>query len=249
MNSPFLVFCCRVAAAFGLVVVPLTASAFTSLSIVDDFQSDSHNLDLSGSTGSVSDSSSSAPTVIGGHRQIRFSVTSNPFGNPARTLLNNAGDGQLSMTLGDDAIGLTRLVYQGPGAAGLGGLDFTEAGHNSVILYFLSIDETIRVDLTISDASGRTATLNTNLGPTPGPNSFSFVYSLFDNAPNTDFTQVDTLAIQLAAITPGAEFHADAIALGNSPLAAAPEPDRAILLAVAALTLFGRRRRHPLSRL
>ncbi|MEM7144190.1 MAG: hypothetical protein AAF591_03580 [Verrucomicrobiota bacterium] len=229
-----------------VTLAPRPAHAFTTLTIIDDFQSASHDLDLSGTTGSLNDTANGGPTIAGGRREIAFSVTSNPLGNAARTTVNNAGDGMLAMTLGGGAIGSTRLTYQGFNGTGLGGLDFTESGHNSLVFQVSSLNQATGLNLSITDTSGQTATLTTSLAGSLTPNNASFALSQFTNAGATDFTQVDALIIEFDAVDPATALQLEAVSLGNMPIAAAPEPGRGILLGIATLVLAGQRRRHPL---
>jgi hypothetical protein len=230
-----------------LLLAPLSASAFTTLSILDDFQSGSHDLNLTGTTDTLSDVATGGGTIVGGRRSIEFSVTTNPLGSQARTSVNAAASGLLDLDLGPDAIGYTRLRYEGASGAGLGGLNFTEGGHDSIILRVSFLDQVLDIGFTVTDINTRIATFNTTISsPITGMSTHSFAFSDFANGAGIDFSQVDKLSIELSANQPDTRAVIESVSLGNAPAALVPEPDRAILLSIAFITHMARRWRPPI---
>jgi hypothetical protein len=230
--------------ALLLLLAPFSASAFTSLTIVDDFQSRPQILTLPGTTGFLSDTVSGGATIIGSRRTMEFTISSNPLASTSETTVTQGANGLFTMNLGNGAIANTRLLYQGPDGSGLGGMDFTEGGHNSFAFRVSSLNQPTLLSLVITDLDGHMAMLNSSLPGSPATMStHSYTFDSFENATATDFTQVDSFSVQFSADQPGTQLSLESISFGSLALAVAPEPNQLLLLAIAFAALAGQRRR------
>ncbi|MBX9585350.1 MAG: PEP-CTERM sorting domain-containing protein [Gemmataceae bacterium] len=171
--------------------------------------------------------------VLGTERESTLNVTASDFGlSTAINILTGPGVQAISDDAGN-ASTLTQL-YDGPGSAGLGGVDLTAGGGAFFEFDVISSDLGVTITITVEDTLGNTSSLTL---PTAGPGLLDFDFASFVGT--ADFTSVN--AIQVVFDSPrDADTVLDFFGVG----APVPEPASVGLLlsGVVAAGGFARRR-------
>ncbi|MEM7145732.1 MAG: hypothetical protein AAF591_11405 [Verrucomicrobiota bacterium] len=227
---------CLLAAATALCLTAENASAGLIVTMIDDFVSGPQSLNLSGTTGTLTDAASGNPAdILGGERNLTFNVGVNRFGLSATASVNPAVNDSLNVDLGPFVNGDTTVTYDGTGSSGLGGIDLTSGGGIALAIDFIATNP-ITVTAEVVDTASNVATL-TFLQATPiiTPERLVLPFAAFANAAQTDFSQVDRVSVNFAPQNSGNDFGVGLIGTTNS-LSSTPEPGTPLLV-LAAITL------------
>lgn len=165
----------------------------------------------------------SATGALGSTFAVLPLTTPDPDG--VLTLSNNVG----SMT--------TAVVTWDANGDGLGGVDLTGLGADSIGIELVSLDLVGAVDLTVTikDIDGDIGSLLL-VGANIGQNVFDF--NSFVNAPNVDFNLVDFISITLDSIVVSADLSVDFFETLEAP-PAVPEPTTIALLGIGLVGFGG----------
>ena len=110
--------------------------------------------------------------------------------------------------------------------------------YNSFEIDFSAVepeDDTADVTFTVTDTDGNSGTLTQDLDD---EGTLTFFYDNFGS--DIDFTSLDTISVEIASTTPGADFTIEEITREVNVI---PEPATAALAGIAGLGLMLRRRR------
>ena len=136
-----------------------------------------------------------------------------------------------------DSFGTLRLVYNGQGNTGLGGLDF-DTMWDSLDVSFNSISGgQLDLRVSVSDTNGNTGMAAMGGIGSAGSYSFAFTDSEFVNA-GVDFTSVDSITFDFETIDPGVSFGVSGITRE-----AIPEPSSTLMVGLALFGFIARRSR------
>jgi len=188
--------------------------------------------------------SSSDPTgILGGEREIALAPFSLVPPSAASVAVSSAvgndpgiaPDGALQVATQQAHSALVTLTYDGDGAAGLGGVDFTDGGTNDRFVFTFewvaavgSLDATIIV----TDTAGRQVSRAESFPDVAGRTDYSVFFADFSGDAGTSLDSVDSLEIVLnTALTSQADFALESIEI-------VPEPASWALLAMG-LAAFG----------
>ncbi len=234
--------------AVGLGIV-LAGSASATPIVIDDFSND-QSLTVSGGNGPLESAGGvSASSAIGGARFMRLSRVSG-YGTDTLTA-NGGGFGLLDLSsAAADAVS-ARITYDGGTdnvltPTGLGGVDLTSAGSNSVIQVLARSDLVAPLTITVYTDGSNFSTAVVNLpGQGFGNTPFTaidipFSSFLADSGTGANFQNVGAISVGI--------FGANVASLDaqlDSIVATVPEPGTLLLFAagLGGLAVTGRRRR------
>ncbi|MEM7145733.1 MAG: PEP-CTERM sorting domain-containing protein [Verrucomicrobiota bacterium] len=221
-----------------LGVLPL--NAMTIITTIDSLSSGAQTIDLSGTTGSSTDTfTGGGGSIIGGERDLTLTVTANPQSAGAEVIITAGTSNLLVADLGLQVEAATELLYNGVGAAGLGGVDLTSGGANAFAIGIELLDLDLNIEIAVTDTGGDIATFSTTEpGGIFSSTTREFVFSNFSNLGATDFTSVDSVRLTFATDNPGADLVLDV--LGTSFV---PEPSRSLTILTGLALCFLNRRR------
>ncbi|MBX9585348.1 MAG: PEP-CTERM sorting domain-containing protein [Gemmataceae bacterium] len=206
---------------FGALAVALGAAAASPASggfvlTIDDYTQPGGNPNFTQTkkgTKSVTQSGLPTANVIGGERENVLKVTTSQFGL-STTVNFLSGPGLLAVSNQVGNASTLTQTYDGPGSAGLGGIDLT--ANNGAFFEFgvVSTDLGVSATITVKDTLGKTSTLTQSvLGPG------SLIYDFADFTGTADFTK--TKSIRVAFNAPkDADYAVDFLGVG----APVPEP-------------------------
>ena len=194
----------------------------------------------SASTGTVFD----AASILGGERFV--SVQTLTGVTSAMISINDGSNGL--MTLSNSAnTSSSFLLYDGVGAAGLGGVDATEAGaQNAFDLRIVLNDFAATIAITVGSASGESVLSQSTGGGIPPASNIPliFEYSNFITTlgSGATFTALDFIRIDISAPFQATDLQLDFFGTTNTEI---PEPGSLALvgLGLAGIGLARRRRR------
>ena len=211
-----------------------------------DFLSDagfSLSADEADPTPSMNISSGASGNIIGAEREVSLWAD---VGGYTAELGVPAGPGAvgpntaviLNVTPNDTtSFGTMRLIYNGQGNAGLGGLDF-DTMWDSLDVNFDSISGgQLDLRLSVSDTNGNTGMAAMGALGSAGTYSFPFTHSEFVNA-GVNFSSVESITFDFETIDPGVGF-----GIAGITREAIPEPSSTLLLGLSMIGLIARRRR------
>jgi len=208
------------AVAFGFSGV--AASAATLL--IDGFDTDQRVIDVPG-PGLVNSSEIAGPAILGGFREMS---TATQGGSVDATELRVAGS-NLSFSNITGVQGSGVITYDGVGATGLGGIDFTLGGSNPFFAFeIIDFDRDVEISVDVRDTNGLTATYFESLSGGFSPN-LSFTQFTLDAG--FDFTSVDALSFLVSSLNTQTAVDG---AIGSIRIEATPVP-----LPASALLLLG----------
>jgi hypothetical protein len=129
------------------------------------------------------------------------------------------------------SLGTMMLTYDGPGALGLGGLDF-ETAANFITVNFPSVQGAGLLTVAITDTLNNTGML-TGLVNSAGTYSFPFANV---NYSGVDFSSIDSVVVTLETTVAASDFAIGSIVRDLQPgQNVIPEPATALLLVLGAL--------------
>ena len=181
--------------------------------------------------GATSSTVSDALNILGTERTISVEQLG-PGATPSSVSINVGTSGLL--TLGNtDAFSVSKIVYNGIGGSGLGGVDVTEGGTlDTVSLFVVLGDFPTDIALTVSDGTNTASLMQTT--PFLAINvPLLFEYSSFAGDPG-DFTTIEYISIDLIATHPMADLQLAIIDFAGTT--SVPEPG---VLAVLGFGLIG----------
>jgi hypothetical protein len=217
----------------------LPLSAATIVSQIDNFSVGMQVVDLSGTTGTATDTFTDiSGNVIGGERILSLSVLSNPLAQTAKAAVGVGGQNVMTLDLGVLVSATATLVYGGNGSAGLGGVNLTAGGANAIAIIVTSLLNPSGLLVSVTDTSNQTATLSvTSPGNILSPETLTFPYADFTNGTSTDFGMIDRIEFGFQP-----NLGEDLI-LGFVGTAQVPEPHASLFLIFGALSLCLNQRR------
>jgi hypothetical protein len=201
-------------------------------------------------SGSWSDTYSDA-SVMGGERETEVTPVGPPTppANSVKVVSSSGIDdgvaptGALQVGTQDGYSAQVRLMYDGPDAEGLGGVDFTQNGTNDRVLFsFAWIASVGHLDttITLTDTGGRQVTQDKAFADDGTLHGETVPFSDFVGDAGFSFQSVDSMEVLLnVAAVPNTDFAIEGISI-------IPEPASWSLMAMAALSfaVYRRRRRN-----
>jgi len=181
--------------------------------------------------GATSSTVSDALNILGTERTISVEQLG-PGATPSSVSINVGTSGLL--TLGNtDAFSVSKIVYNGIGGSGLGGVDVTEGGTLDTFSLFVVLgDFPTDIALTVSDGTNTASLMQTS--PFLAINvPLLFEYSSFAGDP-VDFTMIEYISIDLITTHPMADLQLAIIDFVGTT--SVPEPG---VLAVLGFGLIG----------
>ena len=181
--------------------------------------------------GATSSTVSDALNILGTERTISVEQLG-PDATPSSVSINVGTSGLL--TLGNtDAFSVSKIVYNGIGGSGLGGVDVTEGGTLDTFSLFVVLgDFPTDIALTVSDGTNTASLMQTT--PFLAINvPLLFEYSSFAGDP-VDFTMIEYISIDLITTHPMADLQLAIIDFVGTT--SVPEPG---VLAVLGFGLIG----------
>ncbi len=181
--------------------------------------------------GATSSTVSDALNILGTERTISVEQLG-PGATPSSVSINVGTSGLL--TLGNtDAFSVSKIVYNGIGGSGLGGVDVTEGGTLDTFSLFVVLgDFPTDIALTVSDGTNTASLMQTT--PFLAINvPLLFEYSSFAGDP-VDFTMIEYISIDLITTHPMADLQLAIIDFVGTT--SVPEPS---VLAVLGFGLIG----------
>ena len=143
----------------------------------------------------------------------------------------------LGVTSNAEGLGTLDLLYNGVGAAGLGGSDF-DTRWNFIGINLPSVTGTLDVRVNVTDSLGKMGQVSRGGLMAGGNYFFSFTDPAFTNA-GVNFSSVNAVSVHFETVTQGTAFQ-----VGSITREAIPEPTSALLAGFGALGLMFRRRRN-----
>jgi hypothetical protein len=215
----------------GLLAPAVRATSF----IIDDFSQPNVGQVVSiVGTGSVSNTTTGLPGVVGGSRTMQIDVLASQFGLSSSLNVNAIGLGTLSLGNDSGQNGVGTVTWDANGA-GLGGVDLTNGGalpylQSRILASDLDLGFTVDITETAA-AGGATASWTTDLGP--GVSYVNRLLTDFTNSANVDFTAVDKIVLTLFG--PSAQDATlDNVEITNTPGVDGVVPEPFTLLTVFA---------------
>jgi len=225
----------------------LAGSASATPIVIDDFGT-SQSVTVSGGLGPLQSDGGVAASAIGGARNMRLSRVSG-YGTDTLTA-NGGGFGLLDLSSAAADSVSARLTYDGGTdnvltPTGLGGVDLTSGGSNSLIRILARSDLVAPLTITVYTDASNFSTAIVNLpgqgfGATPFASlDIPFSSFLADSGSGADFHNIGAISIGIfGANVPSLDAQLDSI------VATVPEPGSLLLLAagLTGLAVNGRRR-------
>jgi hypothetical protein len=171
------------------IVISSTSQAHASSLILDSFDADGPFLDLSGTTGTVGGSASGAG-ILGGERDIAFSVLSNPS---HRSAIAEVSDGQFILDTGPSVLTSTLLTWNGPGSSGLN-TNLLAGGLDAFSLEILDIDLSANLKFIVTDGNGGVSQLAQS-----GLGAGQVFYNFSDFLGTANFADVSSISLMVTA--------------------------------------------------
>lgn len=227
----------------GMFGIAQSATAATTILTIDAFATAGQELNLSGTTGSVSESATGAAAgLMGGERQFTFEVTDNPLASSASAGIAAGSPGLAFFDLAALVEAYVTMRYAGPADVGLSGVDL-EAGLASAFVFgAFNIDAPIELKVTVEDTDGDIAVGSvTHPGGIFTPTDIVLPYAAFSNTADTDFSSVDSLEFYVNPLAAGSDVALDYFATGVPIPVPEPSAGLAICLGFTALSLRRRR--------
>ena len=189
--------------------------------------------------GATSSTVSDALNILGTERTISVEQLG-PGATPSSVSINVGTSGLL--TLGNtDAFSVSKIVYNGIGGSGLGGVDVTEGGTLDTFSLFVVLgDFPTDIALTVSDGTNTASLMQTT--PFLAINvPLLFEYSSFAGDP-VDFTMIEYISIDLITTHPMADLQLAIIDFVGTT--SVPEPGVLAVLGFGLIGLGLERRKH-----
>jgi len=232
---------CAIAALVCLACSGPSADAFV-IDSFDDPQS------ASAFNGNDYDTNAAVGGMLGGDRDLIAHYHYGPHSVDAD--VNSGGGGLLNISLGANTAGHTEVHYDGIGAIGLGGVDFTAGGTLNAIAVHVPFDD-LPVNVTITARSGldRSSLMVGLPGAIFSPTVLPFMFSDFivDFGAGANFTAIDKLEVAFRPQIESTDLQIDMIEVINIPgdNPSVPEPSTYAMagMALAGLALCAWRRR------
>lgn len=226
----------------------LTAIAFTALTIgsaqaitIDDFSVTQLLQDPGGppSSGMVA---GGLLSIIGGEREA--SIVRNTGADPATLAFNSGATGTMSIANGTGGTSMSTVLWDGAGAAGLGGVDLTDAGAQDAFdLRVIANDFAAQVTITVTDSFANVSTLTqASPGGIPGPASIPFLFEYGSFIGTANFLDINSISLSVNANLNATDIELDFFGTTTTEM---PEPTAlaVIGLGLAGLGFMRRRRR------
>ena len=175
--------------SLALAAAPVAASATTL--VIDDFTTRQVLADRPTQAFPKS-SETSGPTVLGGHREMAIKTLKKRPGPFASTFSSNLdGEELLNFSNQSGQQGVATLIYDGPGSAGLGGIDLTVGRGKGFRFLVENADAALTIESVVWDSEGRRSSLEQTFPQTIVGERITFEFS--DFAGRADFTQAETI--------------------------------------------------------
>ncbi len=228
---------CLAAVLWVLIVLPATGA--TLLTVLDDFEEGSQDLQTDQEETLTDAYTSSQPgsTIMGGVREIVFEVTDNPRERNARVRVQ-PGPGRLFTRLRTGTTASVTVRYN-RGGTGLGGIDLRAGGANGFGFEFQDANAGLGITVAVTDTSGRTATGAFTQAAANPVDPVTLVFDDFSNPAGADFSAADSIEFRFDPAVAG-DFRMTGTGLYFVPV---PEPTTAVLTVAALGVLLGHRRR------
>jgi hypothetical protein len=171
----------------GLVQTPaesVTIDLFTDVNDASGLQTASKR-----GVGSASEVDIGLNDVLGNSRFLQIEVLS---GTRNAQLQVDTETGQAFLDTDTGVASRATLRWDANGA-GLGGIDFTQNGHDSIVINIASIDQDSDLVFTVTDTFGNQGTLAQNL---TGGFSGSTAYRYDNFSGSVDFTEINSIQLQ-----------------------------------------------------
>ncbi|MFP4102209.1 PEP-CTERM sorting domain-containing protein [Coleofasciculus sp.] len=202
---------------FALSVGEAQAATIT----IDSFDDGTQTLSATTRNSTVFDAvTGSASEILGGERDIQLTIVENRFGSNLNAEVDalppSSEPGILAISNDTGVSSKTLITWDGEDENGLN-IDLTAGGINKFFRFdVLSVDLGAVLTLSVMDNNG-TATLTKNLSPTFESISVIFKFNAFDNATAIDFSNVNSISLEITG-EEKLDFSADSL------VATVPEP-------------------------
>lgn len=221
---------------FGFIVMALASLASGAPALtIDTFDVSQALMANAGSPTSVG--LATGGSILGGERDALATHTMGP--NDVDLVANPGGNGLLSLSTGADTLGSATLVYDGAGAAGLGGVDLTSNGALTGIALGIAFDDlAVDIAFTVMDVNAAVgSTMVSTSGGIFSPVQLVVLFASFSGG--VDFTSVDSIEVEIRPLSPATDIEIDFIEAVDVP---EPSPMLLIVTSGLAMAAFTRRR-------